>query len=216
MAREVAPERLVVTHPIPLHWAAANGRAGPLSEAITDEGDINRVDDDGYTALHHAVRHGNVDCVRLLLSSGADANAPTRGPTSQLQTPLHTAVKASSQLSLTDSVAIVNELLSAGAEPGTLNRASRSPFHLAVAAGAVELCAAMLSALPLPEQEQALISAPADGSAALSQPVHLAAARGDGVMLQWLLTRGADPRAKDARGRTPADVASAAGHSQVS
>lgn len=205
---------LIIAHPIPLHWAAANGRPDRIEAALAAGGGVNVADDKGDTALHHAVRHGSLECVRLLLASDADANAPACGPHGKQQTPLHTAVRAAPKRPLADSLAILRELLTAGADPGKLNSVQQSPFHVAVMAGAMELCAEMLNALPLPEHRAALLAAPADGPA-LSQPVHLAAALGNGLMLRWLLEQGADPRALDARGRTPADVAGAAGHSQV-
>lgn len=213
MAASAAEALLVVAHPMPLHWAAANGRPDKVSEAIAGGSGVDDVDDRGETALHHAVRHGSLQCVQQLLKLGADASAPTRGSQSLLHTPLHTAVRAARKRTAAESVAIVRALLAAGADPRKLNREQQSPFHVAVIASAVELCAEMLDARPLPEHRAALLAAPAD--ALLSQPVHLAAARGDGLMLQWLLGQGADPRAQDARGHTAAEVASANGHSQV-
>ena len=203
---------LVFAHPIALHRAAGNGRIDDMREAILSE-DVNVLDDKGEAALHHAVRHGNLNCVELLLDGGADVNLCTRGPLGMLQTPLHIAAgKACGQRSLRDSLAIVQTLLDHGANPGALNKMSKNPFHIAVMSGAAELCGAMLDSLA-PENQSQLISAPADGD---SLPVHLAALANDGLMLQWLLNRGADPLARDRRGRTPADIALSAGSSQVS
>lgn len=46
-------------------------------------------------------------------------------------------------------------------------------------------------------------------------PLHLAAAEGQDEMVRWLLAHEADPAAKDANGKTPADCAASHGHSQT-
>ena len=206
---DASGKRPVVAHPLALHRAAANGWLDQLRSELA-AGSVHTMDEAGEQALHHAVRHGHLACVELLVARGADVDAPSRGPTGQLNTPLHTAVKASASRPLADFLGIVRALLDAGADPGRANRAALSPFHVAVTAGAVEICKAMLAASP--ELHATLLREPDAGGAA---PVHMAAARGDGLMLQLLLAQGADPKARNARGQTPADVATASGHSQV-
>ncbi|KAF7717091.1 Ankyrin repeat-containing protein [Penicillium ucsense] len=59
---------------LPLHRAAAVGSV-PILKMLLDEGKspINATDNDGLTALHHAISEGHGDAAILLLKSGADA-----------------------------------------------------------------------------------------------------------------------------------------------
>ena len=57
--------------------------------------DLDYFDDDGFTALHHAVLSGFEDVVDILLNAGADVNAATW----DYGTPLHlAAMKARSNV----------------------------------------------------------------------------------------------------------------------
>lgn len=60
---------------LPLHRAAAVGSV-PIIKLLLEEGKspINATDNDGLTALHHAVSEGHGDAVILLLKSGAAAD----------------------------------------------------------------------------------------------------------------------------------------------
>jgi len=59
---------------LPLHRAAAVGSA-PIIKMLLEEGKspINATDNDGLTALHHAISEGHGDAAILLLRSGAEA-----------------------------------------------------------------------------------------------------------------------------------------------
>lgn len=59
---------------LPLHRAAAVGSA-PIIKILLEEGKspVNATDNDGLTALHHAISEGHGDAAILLLKSGADA-----------------------------------------------------------------------------------------------------------------------------------------------
>ncbi|KAJ5691176.1 proteasome regulatory particle subunit (Nas6) [Penicillium malachiteum] len=58
---------------LPLHRAAATGSV-PILKALLEEGKspVNATDNDGYTALHHAISEGHGDAAILLLKSGAE------------------------------------------------------------------------------------------------------------------------------------------------
>ncbi|KAJ5893999.1 hypothetical protein N7495_005690 [Penicillium taxi] len=60
---------------LPLHRAAAVGSV-PIIKNLLEEGNspINATDNDGFTALHHAVSEGHGDAAILLLKSGAQAD----------------------------------------------------------------------------------------------------------------------------------------------
>ncbi|KAJ5587637.1 proteasome regulatory particle subunit (Nas6) [Penicillium hispanicum] len=59
---------------LPLHRAAAVGSV-PIIKNLLEEGKspINATDNDGLTALHHAISEGHGDAAILLLKSGAEA-----------------------------------------------------------------------------------------------------------------------------------------------
>lgn len=58
---------------LPLHRAAAVGSV-PILQALLEEGKspVNATDNDGMTALHHAISEGHGDAAILLLKSGAE------------------------------------------------------------------------------------------------------------------------------------------------
>lgn len=56
-------------------------------QSLIERGDVNRRDNSCYTALHYAARKNHFEACRLLLNSGADVNAQTKGGV----TPLHRA-----------------------------------------------------------------------------------------------------------------------------
>ena len=93
------------------------------SGARVDERDKN-----GVTPLHRAVRFRSPAAVAELLRLGADPNATDRRTES---TPLHRAVTQTGAPAtagkLDEAVAIVELLLSNGADPRTKNKKGRSP-----------------------------------------------------------------------------------------
>ena len=57
-----------------LHDAAKKGEVDTLLDIINDEVDVNKVDQEGWTALHYAVLTGKFECVKVLVNNGADEN----------------------------------------------------------------------------------------------------------------------------------------------
>jgi uncharacterized protein len=89
--------------------AAALGRDREVTEWLSRDGALAKAfAPDGFTALHLACFFGHEECVRRLLSAGADPNALARNPT-KLR-PLNSAAAS-------HKAAIVRMLLAAGADP---------------------------------------------------------------------------------------------------
>lgn len=55
-----------------LHLSASLGFAQLLQELIMRGANLDQQDFNGYTALHFAALHGNIDCARSLVDGGAD------------------------------------------------------------------------------------------------------------------------------------------------
>ena len=62
-----------------LHNAAANGHVKQVEDILNNQKDIDihKRDENGWQAIHEAVRNGNIDIVKLLTSHGADLTAKT-------------------------------------------------------------------------------------------------------------------------------------------
>lgn len=88
-----------------LHRAAAEGNLARARELIRGGAALDAFDAIGYAPLHHAVRNGWFEMVRLLLDAGADINARDK----QAGSPAPIAVAASPRM--------VDFLLQFGADP---------------------------------------------------------------------------------------------------
>jgi len=86
--------------------------------------DLNVLDSDGRSKLHHAAVAGRVGVVRALVAAGALVNTQDEAGF----TPLHSAASAGH-----DEVCAV--LLSAGAEPNARNENGATPLHYALSKG---------------------------------------------------------------------------------
>ncbi|MGI4936507.1 MAG: ankyrin repeat domain-containing protein, partial [Janthinobacterium lividum] len=82
---------------------------------------------DGYTALHCAVKFGEAEVARLLLSAGADEGIETTTGPSAKFTALHLAAQS-------NNLEMVSALVEAGADIEQSTRADQRPLHLAAEA----------------------------------------------------------------------------------
>lgn len=167
-----------VTGMTPLHQAARHG-ALPVAQRLLDLGaDPGARNRWGLVPLHYAARFGHGAVARLLIRRGADVNArAARG-----QTPLDWAV-------CFERWDVAELLRAAGAEVGVF---------AAAGLGLVDRLAELL------DRDPGLVAARNDWG---GTPLHVAAIGGRREAARLLLARGADPRARDERGRTPADHA---------
>ena len=90
----------------PLLAAAAMGHPGVVAALCSAGANIDSIDSNGFSALHHAAEGGHVDAIKQLILYGADMNIKTHG--GQGATPLMLGTK---------SLKAVRTLLEAGADP---------------------------------------------------------------------------------------------------
>ena len=147
------------------------------------------------TSLVDAIKQGNLDAVRALLTRRADVNAGELDGT----TPLHWAVRA-------DDSGTVAMLLGAGARADVANRYGITPLWLAATNGNAAMIATLLKAgaqvdAALPSGETALL---------------VAASSGNADAVRTLLQHGADVRTRERLfGQTALMIAAAENHPEV-
>lgn len=86
---------------------------------------IDEADDEGLTALHVAVLHGQLDMMKFLLSKGADPNKESNG----LPSPLQLAEQNVDDPILTKQMILCMKVENAGERVGTLTEGSKDTIH---------------------------------------------------------------------------------------
>lgn len=196
--------------------------------------DANKLDDQGYAALHTAVRNRNSDMAMLLLDAGADPNLPdsdgmtplihalnrnhvpsvkllaSRGadlgkPNPQGYTPLEIAIGE-------NMLFAARALIEAGADVNAANGAQKvTPLILIASQLAPQARATHLAGGPTPvEIAEDLIARGADVNAKSASgvtPLMVAAGHNNGPMVGLLLAKGARPETKNNAGKTALDIA---------
>lgn len=137
-----------------LHVAARTNALRVLSLLAPNNRDLERLDPDGFAAIHHAADGGNEDCLYVLLKAGCPVDLPTK----KNDTALHLAAdagcvnnvvllveeKANIQLknhrghtalhlaARSHSLECVEVLLKKGADPNAEDNEGRSALHVAL------------------------------------------------------------------------------------
>ncbi len=101
--------------------AAEGGDIDDVKRHLLKGADINLADEDGFTALHHAVWENHEEVVKLLLAKGANPN--TKDSTGE--TPLHVASGEGHE-------EIAGMLLDKGADVNAKDECRSTPLHSAV------------------------------------------------------------------------------------
>lgn len=179
---EVTARALLAEHPAPTHRAhllalmASRGQARAVTLLLELGADPHLVDHEGATALHRAAQSGSVDTVAALLAAGADVN---RRDARWQGTPLSWAVVLHKR-------AIIEYLVPVSRDVRALTRLGRVERLEAVLAETPALANHRLTGVTEPTP---LFCLPED--AALATEV-----------VRVLLTHGADPMVRDAKGHT--------------
>ena len=166
-----------------------------VRDLIAAGADVNAITGNGGTALMFAAIRGDVETQKALIDAGADVNAVGGFDWTAL---LVASVKG--------HVPAVRQLLSSGADPNLRDIYGWTPLMRAVYEGREKVVQALL------EQPDVDLNAKNDqGATAL----HLAAVKGNEALTRFLLFAGANPLVGDRKGRTPENLAVAAGHENV-
>src|SRR6267142_880266 len=209
---------LFAAGPPDLLVAIRNGYHSQVRNLIEAGGDVNTVDNDGTTALMHSVIESDVKMMKLLIDKGAHVN-------------MKNALDSTALVYATTNLAKTRVLLDAGAEVKVKGKRGATPMSVAVttfgstpvlkllvnkgaelenrlmtlAAGTGDLEAIQyLLSIGVPAGDRtgaALESTDRERFTLLMQAVLSMEPRRD-QMVEWLLSKGADPNAKNDRGDT--------------
>jgi len=172
---------------------------------------LGKCDHDGVCSnccLHVAVGFGDLDCVKELISAGAEVNRlwDKRSHSGMYSAaPLHEAASFDTRFcSDADISQIIDELVAAGADVNIKNSHGQTALQLAVVNGCPTVVKALMG------HNAKVSTADADGnsplhSVALSDVPQLDDHRSE--IADQLLSGGANARAKNKQGQTPAEIA---------
>jgi ankyrin repeat protein len=165
-----------------LHKAALQGAIPALLALLKIIPNINALNQSGFTALHLAAEHNQIQAIPILLDSGANIHAQARNDS---RTPLHSAA-------LRGHTSAVQLLLKHGADIRAKARGDLTPFNYA--------------AMQVHEPVLALLfshGAQADEAGTYgTTALHEAALHGRESAVRLLLEKGADVQHVDRDGRT--------------
>jgi len=162
--------------------AELSGNLDYIKSIISENpGRINQKDKDGNSFLHLAVRAGNADMVKFLVSKGADVNMKDNYGQTPLQISAHS-----------DNVEVVIQLVSNGAKINIKNSIGKTPLHDAAYHGQLQIVKYLIS-------QGAEINTKDIRS---RNPLQDAVIDNKVEISKYLITKGAEVNAKDDDGKT--------------
>jgi uncharacterized protein len=176
--------------------AVARGDAAAVRAVIAEDPEqLKKLNAGKITALHRAVMQSDAGMTELLLSMGADADAPD----GLQSTPLHRAV-------IMNHSEITGILVSRGALLSPVDRYGLTPLCIAAREGFCEIAKLLMA------KGADLRGGPNELGLT---PLHRAVLQGSRDMVKLLIAKGAGINAKDASGITPYRIARRLGLKEI-
>ena len=215
-----------------LHNAAIEGDYGVVYGLIKANVDLDMLDKDGLSALALAIKAEQMDCVKILLESGADVNEGGGALGSCLHlatflvqpwlvrellkrradvnlrdcegnTPLHIILGVFNKNKLSSEM-IADILIEAGSQVNALNKESWAPIHLAARRGQnFSIKWALRQNKILRKAGRETIDFNLQGGSHYWTPMHLAGHAGHFEIVELLVNSGAQLFIRNSDGRTP-------------
>lgn len=215
-----------------LHTAASEGDYGVVHGLIKCNIDIDKCDKDGLTAMALAIKAEQMECVKILLDSGAEVNEGGGALGSCLHlaaflvqpwlvrellkrradvnlrdcegnTPLHIILGVFNKNKI-GSQMIADILIEAGAQVNALNKESWAPIHLAARRGqSHSIKWALRQNKILMKAGRETIDFNLQGGSHYWTPMHLAGHAGHFEIVELLVNSGAQLFIRNSDGRTP-------------
>jgi len=176
--------------------SATNGDLEGVKYLATPE-NVNAKGWLGWTPLHKAAQLGHSEIVKYLLNEKLNAMIDIRDL--ENHTPLLLA--AGTNQETPGHVEVVKNLIEKGADVNATDDGQYSSLHLAVLNSNFEIAHALLEAKCNVNHL----------NVDKFTPLHSASSQGNPKFIQLLINYGADPSLKDARGKTPIELARRAG-----
>lgn len=184
---------------MPLHIAAAAGHADAVEELLALGADPNARRLDQSTAMHLALRKGNIRGYRQIIDCLTKNGASLHARDGDGNTPLHIAMSEGNH-------SIIGALLNLNTSMIARNAKGRTPLHLAALKDNPEVVEAIIIWLrtptgPITHAIRARSLDAADND--LNTPLHLAVLEGRAASVNTLVRFRANVLRKNNRGRTP-------------
>lgn len=215
LAHKASTERSSCSNWGPIHLAVAGGHLDVL-KLLLKKANIDALTKDGNSALHIAVEERKKDCVRLLLSSGAN---PDVGDSNNRDTPLHIAAVLGDEH-------MVKLLLQKGANKEIRNKLGKTAYDVAAGYGHSRLYDALKLGdrlcIASSKGEARMIVRLIENGALINgrdqngwTALHRASFKGKLEVVRVLVDKGIDINARDEEGYTALHCAVEAGEAQV-
>jgi ankyrin repeat protein len=217
----------------PIHWSAKLGRLECLKRLIKYGGSLTAKDgsEEGNSAMHLAVIHGQEEITRWLIGNGVCVNSTNKkgitplvyatwyGYTKLVQTLVEKGANVNCQTSCFNNATplhlavrrgkkdVIRTLLKFGADPTHFCCYNQTPVHWAAAYG-------NLQSLKIMEYYGVDLSVRMNDECGY-QPIHLAAGSGHITLVEWFLDNGIAVDCQNKFGFTPLHLAAVNGHTET-